>query len=289
MESAINASDVTISGQEDDLVRLFDLSRNRNVEFLPNRVGQKFPNLVSYIADRCAIREISTANFEYLFHLRILDLNGNRLESLNTDSFKDLVSLESLFLAGNKIKTLEGGGLSWRQFNSVKHWNFMFNTCLNETYHNIEPLVNIKTTNCEKSEPALTEVKPTCQVINKCSLGQRCCFLSKFKSSSSLVLQRLEKGDDNQEFDAVSYNSNPNVQYLLEAFANWAFWPLKVYDASNCAIREIFLENFDFFYDIESINLANNQISAVSSFLIEIPLKHLNLCNYLFVSSFPLF
>lgn len=97
-ETAISSSNFTISGPEDDTVRLFDSSRNRNVEFLPIRINERFPNLVTYLAERCVIREISKTNFEYLFHLRVLNLNGNKLEIINTDRFDALVSLESLML-----------------------------------------------------------------------------------------------------------------------------------------------------------------------------------------------
>lgn len=97
-ETAINASDCTISGLQDESVRLFDASRNKNLEFLLIHVGDKFPNLVSYAAERCAITEISRQNFANLFHLRMLNLNRNLIESINIDTFYDLVSLESLML-----------------------------------------------------------------------------------------------------------------------------------------------------------------------------------------------
>lgn len=97
-ESAIDGSDFIISGQEDEAVRLFDSSRNRNVKFLPIRVGDKFPGLVSYVADRCRIQEISKFNFENLFHLRTLNLDRNRLQAVTTDTFTDLISLEILLL-----------------------------------------------------------------------------------------------------------------------------------------------------------------------------------------------
>lgn len=97
-KTAINASDFTISGQEDESVLLFDSSRNHNVEYLPIRISNQFPNLVTYDADRCAIKEISKSNFENLFHLRMLNLIGNRLKIIVSDTFRDLVSLESLLL-----------------------------------------------------------------------------------------------------------------------------------------------------------------------------------------------
>lgn len=96
--TAINVPECTISGLEDDTVRLFDSSRNRQVEFLPIRMGEKFPSLMTLDAQRCKVKEISKLNFENLFHLRTLNLNFNKLEAIQIDTFKDLVSLESLFL-----------------------------------------------------------------------------------------------------------------------------------------------------------------------------------------------
>lgn len=97
-KTAINASNLTIFGLEDESVRLFDSSRNQNVEFLPIHISNKFPNLVSYDANRCAIKEISQTNFGNLFHLKMLNLVGNRLRTIVSNTFEDLVSLESLLL-----------------------------------------------------------------------------------------------------------------------------------------------------------------------------------------------
>lgn len=97
-KTAINASDLIIFGVEDESVRLFDSSRNQNVEFLPIHISNKFPNLVSYDANRCAIKEISKTNFENLFHLKMLNLIGNRLKTIVSNTFEDLVNLEFLLL-----------------------------------------------------------------------------------------------------------------------------------------------------------------------------------------------
>lgn len=97
-DTAINASDFTISGPEDENVRLFDSSRNRKMEFLPIFINKKFPNLITYLADRCIIKEITKNNFEHLFHLRVLNLIGNQIETIRSDTFQDLVSLKTLLL-----------------------------------------------------------------------------------------------------------------------------------------------------------------------------------------------
>lgn len=103
-ETAINATDTTLSGPEDETVSLLDISRNRKIKFLPIRVGDKFPKLTSYVADRCDITKISLENFENLFHLGTLNLYGNRLTTIESDTFHDLVSLKILKLGEIKKK-----------------------------------------------------------------------------------------------------------------------------------------------------------------------------------------
>lgn len=121
--TAINASDFTFSGLEDESVLLFDSARNQNVEFLPIRISNKFPNLVSYNADRCAIREISKTNFANLFHLRMLNLIGNRLEIIKSDTFKDLVNLESLLLCKYLFLTnIKRKSLNLKLLNVIFSW-----------------------------------------------------------------------------------------------------------------------------------------------------------------------
>lgn len=110
-----------------------------------------------------------------------------------------------------------------------------------------------------------------------------------FKSFSRMELKKLEHEssetevssyDEEVDVDAISYNNNQNVEYLLVG-VGMIFDMLIMYDASNCAVREIFWNNFVFFRILESINLANNQIAALTGDLLpKIPLKNLDLCKY---------
>lgn len=158
--------------------------------------------------------------------------------------------------------------------------NLLSNTCVNGTFFNKITLADVLYENCEKTEPAMVEA--TCEVIEKCAIGENCCILSKFKNDSPWELKWIEQETDDK-IDAIFYNSNQNVEYLLLNIY-LSLRNLKVYDASNCSIREIFWVNFKRCYKLESINLANNQISALNEKLFEeMPLKILDLCNFIFI------
>lgn len=177
------------------------------------------------------------------------------------------------FLAGNKIRAMESE--LFRHPQRLTLVNFQSNACINAIFSDLKSLSKAVDESCEQTDPA--EVKPICEVIEKCSIGEKCCRLSKFKSSSRSDLKYLKHGRIDEEVDAVSYNSNPSVEYLLVSFEE-TFKNLKVYDASNCAVREIFWENFNW-NSLKSINLANNQITSLVGEL-RLPLKNLDLCNY---------
>lgn len=171
---------------------------------------------------------------------------------------------------------------------SLKHVNLMGNTCISEDFADaytktlfdrLSRIVNFKHWNLECGKTESAEVKPICEVIEKCSLGEKCCRLSKFESASRLELLTLEQYWDS-EIDVIFYDNNPKVEYLL-ATVGVKFGNLKVYDASNCAVREIFWENFKWTDKVEFINLANNQISALTGEMYDrMPLKSLDLCNF---------
>lgn len=159
----------------------------------------------------------------------------------------------------------------------IGHVNLMSNICVDGSFSDSDELSAVVRKTCEKTD---TEVKPSCEVIGKCALGEKCCQLSQFKSVSRLEWETLSLDDGFWGFDAITYNSNPNVEYLL-AKISWTFSDIKAYDASNCSVREVLWINFFHLNKLESINLANNQISALIGELFDrMPLKVLNLCNY---------
>lgn len=161
------------------------------------------------------------------------------------------------------------------------------NPCINRAYADVTKFTTFFVKNCEKTESE--EVKPKCEVRQKCAIGEKCCLLSKFKTDSRLDLKELVTEYD-KDVDAISYEKNPNVEFLL-VIEGWRFPKLTAYDASNCSVREIFSRDFEGFPNLESINLANNQISALNEvFFDKMPLKHLDLCNFTyFLNFFPYF
>ncbi|KAG5669790.1 hypothetical protein PVAND_000083 [Polypedilum vanderplanki] len=76
------------------------------IKFLPIKISDTFPNLLTIRAEYKSISKIRKENLKNLNKLRFLDLTGNKIETIEAGSFDDLVELISLGMSNNKIKNL---------------------------------------------------------------------------------------------------------------------------------------------------------------------------------------
>lgn len=93
-----------ISSPFNDEIKEIVFEDNRNIEFLPNSPHQIFPDLNFYHAARCAIREVSKSNFENLHQLYRIDLSGNHIYAVLSDTFEGLADLRLLDLSKLEVQ-----------------------------------------------------------------------------------------------------------------------------------------------------------------------------------------
>lgn len=96
--TVIDSDDYTIYNAKNETVTSMSLDDNKKVEFLPIRVFQSFPNIDSYSATSCSIREISKENFEGLLDLSVISLMGNQILMILSNTFQGLPVLNFLDL-----------------------------------------------------------------------------------------------------------------------------------------------------------------------------------------------
>lgn len=94
--TTIDTTNSSFSGSRDDSVREINCSRNKKIFFLPIRVTDKYPDLRSYEAAECSLTTITKENFERMTNLKYLDLIGNQIETIFSNTFEDLLSLNYL-------------------------------------------------------------------------------------------------------------------------------------------------------------------------------------------------
>lgn len=102
----IDSMNFRISRPMNEIVESLDFSFNSKVSYLPTGLSWIFSELKSIDADFCSIRFIFRENFAGLKHLKYLELDGNKIEKIDINTFDDLVNLKQLLLSELKLFSL---------------------------------------------------------------------------------------------------------------------------------------------------------------------------------------
>lgn len=75
------------------------MKANKRIEFFPENIAEKFPNLIGLNAKSCSLETLSKENFKNFHKLRSMTISYNFIEKISTDTFMDLKLLEILDLS----------------------------------------------------------------------------------------------------------------------------------------------------------------------------------------------
>ena len=87
-------------------VKAVDMTDNARINFLPEKMAEKFPNLVAISFRDCSIEYVNENHFKDLHELVSLNLALNRIEMIESGAFDDNSKLEVLKLNNNNITSL---------------------------------------------------------------------------------------------------------------------------------------------------------------------------------------
>lgn len=128
----IDSPDSVLSSEVDeDMTEIF-ADNNRNVEYLPTNIHEKFPNLLSMSFWYCNVRVVSNTTFKNLKFLIRLALNGNFLDHFDDGTFADLVNLKYLYLDYNRLDNIDGN--VFKPLVSLRTLILYGNACINENF-----------------------------------------------------------------------------------------------------------------------------------------------------------
>ncbi|KAL7016866.1 hypothetical protein ACKWTF_010172 [Chironomus riparius] len=96
-----------VLAKESKFVKGFYFEFNKNIEYLPIKIHEKFPNLVAYDGANLALKGIKYQNFEKLEELQYLTLKENPISYMSPDVFKDLTKLKYLILRLNQLNYID--------------------------------------------------------------------------------------------------------------------------------------------------------------------------------------
>lgn len=86
----------------------FDVSDNKEVKYLPRRIGETFTKLKTFRAVNCGLTILMpNFYFENMPNVQILLLNDNQIKVVEANAFKDLASVVEMWHQRNMIETLD--------------------------------------------------------------------------------------------------------------------------------------------------------------------------------------
>lgn len=97
-------SDRTVVKRSADALQIqgLNIDNNNNVKFLPEKLGETYPELTAMRVSHCAVKKLEKKHFEGLNKLMFMSMFGNKIETISSDAFKDLSSLQFLHLSNNE-------------------------------------------------------------------------------------------------------------------------------------------------------------------------------------------
>lgn len=98
LSTVIDSKDFSITTDRDATVGGFYAFENKKLEYLPNNLEEKFPNLSILYAGKCSVKKVMKENFMGLGKLRKLYLHLNQIEMINDNTFEYIPAVEEIHL-----------------------------------------------------------------------------------------------------------------------------------------------------------------------------------------------
>jgi Leucine-rich repeat (LRR) protein len=82
------------------------MEHNKKIFYLPDKIGDAYPNLIIVRAGNCSITAISRQNFKGLTKLKSVLLHHNQIKEVENGAFKGLIELKNVHLSYNQIEKI---------------------------------------------------------------------------------------------------------------------------------------------------------------------------------------
>lgn len=103
----------------------FNVGSNEELKFLPQNLGEIFPNLDSIQIYKTGLIFVDNKSLKNLTVLKVLHLSENKIQMVDSGAFEDLVELEFLSLANNQIEYLNSK--TFANLKKLKNLGFAIN------------------------------------------------------------------------------------------------------------------------------------------------------------------
>lgn len=108
-------------------------SDKQPIHYLPENIYETYPKLASLIVTEAGLRRIRYEHLRQLEQLKVLDLQSNKIETLESNLFTDNSNLQDINLRNNKLHSISP--TSFENLIQLREINFAKNECIDKAYY----------------------------------------------------------------------------------------------------------------------------------------------------------
>ncbi|KAL7026929.1 hypothetical protein ACKWTF_005238 [Chironomus riparius] len=246
-------------------IRTLSISNNPKIKFLPENIGQLFPNLENVMITNTSIEDVPDETFNDMDKVKYVDLSRNKIERLNPNSFTGLSSINKINLSDNGFEELDH--VPFTKIPSI--------SAIDITGNKLKPaakklliknLPDIDFEGIDEIEDPVTEMieeitdkEVTCDNIeqNHAKGTFTCTMSSQIIDSPDYFLKLPES----LSFNSLTLVGNDNIQYIPKNLNN-VFPNVKHLNFHKTGIKEV-PQDIKNFNNLETLDLSNNKIKTL--------------------------
>lgn len=107
LSQTVDSEDFVLGMPLNTSVRYCGTINDKQMKYIPRKIGEKFPNLVVFEFISCGLTVVRDFYLKNMRNVRHLYLNKNEIKTIESGAFDDLISVEFLLLHENMIETLD--------------------------------------------------------------------------------------------------------------------------------------------------------------------------------------